>query len=129
MERDSVFGWARHSLDNVLILRRSKMYKQKQVLLNQLQVDLELLIKKYNGELLCFDYYKKTFGNIVVKIKKNKDIFTFTLERGDIYCNCKSGIDGLTRTISSIAYDSYTSSEYNKFLEFIESIIKNLSDK
>ena len=105
------------------------MYKQKQVLLNQLQVDLELLVKKYNGELLCFDYYKKEFGNIIVTIEKNTDIFTFALERGDIYCNCKSGIDGITRTISSIAYDAYTSSEYNKFLEFIESIIKDISNK
>lgn len=100
------------------------MYNQKKVLLNHLQVDLELLIKKYNGKLLCFEYNKKVFGNIVVKIEKNKDIFTFILERGDIYCNCRSGIDGLTRTIGSIAYDSYTPRGYNKFLEFIESIMK-----
>ena len=87
------------------------MYKQKQVLLNQLQVDLELLVQKYNCKLLCFDYYKKVFGNIVVKIEKNMDIFTFALDRDEIYCNCKSGIDGLTRTISSIAYDTYTPRE------------------
>ena len=103
------------------------MYKQ--VLLNQLQVDLELLVQKYNCKLLCFDYYKKVFGNIVVKIEKNMDIFTFVLDRDEIYCNCKSGIDGLTRTISSIGYNTHIPTEHNEFLAFIESILKGISNK
>ena len=42
---------------------------------------------KYNFEVIEFNYYKKIFGNIVLKIKKEEKELNFITDRGDIYCN------------------------------------------
>ena len=48
---------------------------------------LSKLMDKYNFEVIEFNYYKKIFGNIVLKIKKEEKELNFITDRGDIYCN------------------------------------------
>lgn len=47
---------------------------------------LSKLKDKYNFEVIEFNYYKRIFGNIVLRIKKEKEL-NFVTDRGEIYCN------------------------------------------
>ena len=54
--------------------------------MKKFELQLSKLMEKYNFEVIEFNYYKQTFGNIVLKIKKEKDL-NFVTDRGEIYCN------------------------------------------
>lgn len=57
--------------------------------MEKFKLQLSKLMDKYNFELIEFSYYKKIFGNIVLKIRINEKEFYFITDRGDIYCNNK----------------------------------------
>lgn len=45
------------------------------------------LAAAYGATLVYFKYYKKTFGNIVVSLEYNRQVYEFITDRGEIYCN------------------------------------------
>lgn len=98
------------------------MCKQQPIEL-RMQQDLSVISQKYNVKILSFQYFKKAFGNIIIEIEKNGDVFTFMSDRGDIFCNRKSSTDGLTRTIKSIPYDAYSQETHIRLIEFINEIL------
>jgi len=49
--------------------------------------EIELLLKKYDCELIDFEYHQKAFGDIVVRIKSHEKELIFSTDRGDIYYN------------------------------------------
>ena len=100
-----------------------KMNKRKISAECQMLQALEVIVEKYAVKILSFQYYKKMFGNTVIQIEKEKDIFIFMLDRGDIICNRKSFNDGLTRTIKFMAHDSYKQEPHIQLLEFINLVI------
>ncbi len=51
--------------------------------------ELLLILKKYNGELISFEYYKKAFGDIIVKMRVYQKEIVFATDRGEIYCDGK----------------------------------------
>lgn len=105
------------------------MCNRKKSVVFQMQQKIETLVESYDAKLLYFQYYKKTFGNIVIEIEKEKDIFTFILDRSDIICNGKSSIDGLTRTIKCIPREQYQENAYIQLLEFINEILRKNLEK
>ena len=60
-----------------------KMNKRKISAECQMLQALEVIVEKYAVKILSFQYYKKMFGNTVIQIEKEKDIFIFMLDRGD----------------------------------------------
>jgi len=98
------------------------MCKQQPIEL-RMQQDLSVISQKYNVKILSFQYFKKAFGNIIIEIEKDGDIFTFMSDRGDIFCNRRSSADGLTRTIKSIPHDGYLQGTHIKMIEFINEIL------
>lgn len=55
--------------------------------MRKFKVQLLELMDKYNCELVEFSYYRKVFGNIVLKIKIEEQEFCFITDRGEIYFN------------------------------------------
>ena len=55
--------------------------------MKKFKLQLSKLMDKYNFEVIEFNYYKKIFGNIVLRIKKEDKELNFVTERGEIYCN------------------------------------------
>lgn len=53
----------------------------------KIKAEIELLLKKYECELIDFEYYEKAFGDIVLKIKYHDKELNFSTDRGDIYYN------------------------------------------
>ena len=49
--------------------------------------EVELLLKKYDCELVDFKYYEKAFGDIALRIKDHDKELIFSTDRGDIYYN------------------------------------------
>ena len=50
---------------------------------------IEKLLSLYDATLIDFQYYKKIFGNIIVKIKYRGVIHEFIVDRGEISHNEK----------------------------------------
>lgn len=55
--------------------------------MKKFKLQLLKLMDKYSFELIEFSYYKKIFGNIVLKIKIEENELSFITDRGEIYCN------------------------------------------
>ena len=51
------------------------------------KLELTKILDKYGCELIDFHYYKKVFGNIVLKIVLKDKELNFVTDRGEIYCN------------------------------------------
>ena len=105
------------------------MCKQKNFAVSQMQYEVILLAEKYDAKILCFNYYKKIFGNITIQIEKGNSIFTFILDRGDIICNCMSLNDGMTRTIQSIAHSLYQENPPVQLLKCIGEILERYKNE
>ena len=96
---------------------------KQQPIERRMQQDLAVISQKYDVKVLSFQYFKKAFGNMVIEIEKNGDIFIFMTDRGDIFCNRKSSTDGLTRTIKFIPHDAYSQETYIRLIEFINEVL------
>lgn len=99
------------------------MCKRKKSAVCQTQQEVQMLAEKYDAKILCFQYYKKIFGDIVIQIQKGQYIFTFILNRSHIICNCKSFNDGITRTIQSTSHSSHQHNSHIQLLKCIEEIL------
>lgn len=69
-------------MDYALIFK-GRFYEKKDELLLQIN---KLLVNK-NAKLIEFTYYKKVFGNVIVKIEFNNNLHLFIIDRSDIYYN------------------------------------------
>lgn len=90
--------------------------KKKDELLLQIN---ELLVKK-NAKLIEFTYYKKVFGNVVVKIEFNNNLHEFIIDRSDIYYN----FNNISQLICTNVDDKM--GNYDRYAKLIETIDKNL---
>ncbi len=62
---------------------------RKKIEADEIKKDIQTLLDKYGCELISFEYYKKIFGNIVLKIKFKEEEIEFITDRGEIVCNGK----------------------------------------
>ncbi len=53
----------------------------------KIKKDINILLEKYDSEMILFEYYRKYFGNILLIIKCNDQELEFVADRGEIYCN------------------------------------------
>lgn len=59
---------------------------RKQII-KEFESELGKLLKKYNCELIDFEYYHRIFGNMVLTIRFRDITLDFVTDRGEIYCN------------------------------------------
>lgn len=90
--------------------------KKKDELLLQIN---KLLVSK-NAKLIEFTYYKKIFGNVVVKIEFNNSLHEFIIDRSDIYYN----FNNISQLICTNVDDKIEN--YDRYAKLIEIIDKNL---
>lgn len=90
--------------------------KKKDELLLQIN---KLLVNK-NAKLIEFTYYKKVFGNVVVKIEFNNSLHEFIIDRSDIYYN----FNNISQLICTNVDDKIEN--YDRYAKLIETIDKNL---
>lgn len=77
------------------------------------------LAAAYGATIVYFKYYKKIFGNVVVRLEFNRQIYEFITDRGEIYCN--------KILICDNSYHAAGSDDrINKLLEVIASIISSV---
>lgn len=55
--------------------------------MKQFELNLTKLLSTYNCELISYQYFKKIFGNIVLKIRCQENELNFVTDRGEISCN------------------------------------------
>ncbi len=55
--------------------------------MKQFELNLTKLLSTYNCELISYQYFKKIFGNIVLKIRCLENELNFVTDRGEISCN------------------------------------------
>ena len=55
--------------------------------MKQFEFNLKKLLSTYNCELISYQYFKKIFGNIVLKIRCLENELNFITDRGEISCN------------------------------------------
>ena len=55
--------------------------------MNKFELELANLLRKYDCELINYEYFKKIFGNIVLEIRFKEKIHVFVSDRGEIYYN------------------------------------------
>lgn len=64
------------------------MMKRKCIMkYDEMKKQLQDLSTELGAELISFDYYRKVFGNMIVKIRKADMIYEFITDRGEISCN------------------------------------------
>ncbi len=55
--------------------------------MKQFELNLKKLLSTYNCKLISYQYFKKIFGNIVLKIRCIENELNFVTDRGEIFCN------------------------------------------
>lgn len=55
--------------------------------MKRFESDLKKLLSTYDCELINYQYFKKIFGNIVLKIRCLEHDLNFVTDRGEISCN------------------------------------------
>ena len=55
--------------------------------MKQFELNITKLLSTYNCELISYQYFKKIFGNIVLKIRCLENELNFVTDRGEISCN------------------------------------------
>lgn len=91
--------------------------KFEKILFNKIRI----LCNKKNAEILEFIYYKKIFGNIVVKIKYKDSNHEFIIDRSEVYYN----YNNTSKLICSNIYGE--NSNYNRYEKLLETIDKELN--
>lgn len=74
-----------------------KFFKKIQEQCNNEMITAIKKILPANCTLASFEYDKKHFGNMIVKINSPSKYYTFVTDRGEIYCNDKMICDSSYR--------------------------------
>ena len=69
-----------------MFFRFFSYYRYQKQINKEISVLFDLL-KKHGCEVICFEYYRKAFGDLVLKFKLDDQEIFFHTERGEIYCN------------------------------------------
>ncbi len=87
---------------------------------DELLLQINNLIVNKNAKLIEFTYYKKVFGNVVVKIEFNNSLHEFIIDRSDIYYNFNNVSQLICTNVD------YKIENYDRYEKLIETIDKSL---
>ena len=86
--------------------------------LKNIKSEVLKVLDRYECELVDIEYYKKIFGNIVVKVRFCEKDLDFVVDRGEIYCNGE-----MLSTYEYLRSENKTTLQ--KLLEIIDSTLKD----